>query len=57
MLEDLLAVEAGDVLTFDYHTKREVDFIMNGRIKFQGNIVQDGHKPAFRVNHEYRPSG
>ncbi len=56
MLEDLLAVEAGDVLTFDYKTRSEVDFIMNGRVKFQGNIVQDGHKRAFRVNHEYRPS-
>ena len=56
MLEDLLAVEMGDVLTFDYNIKREVDFIMNGRVKFQGNIVQDGHKRAFRVNHEYRPS-
>ncbi len=56
MLEDLLAVEAGDVLSFDYNTMREVDFIMNGRVKFQGNIVQDGYKRAFRVNHEYRPS-
>ena len=56
MLEDLLAVETGDVLTFDYNTRREVDFIMNGRLKFQGNIVQEGHKRAFRVNHEYRPA-
>jgi flagellar motor switch protein FliM len=56
LLEDLLAVEAGDVLTFDYNIKREVDCITNGCIKFQGNIVQQGNKRAFRVNHEYRPS-
>jgi flagellar motor switch protein FliM len=56
MLEDLLAIEAGDLLTFDYNAKREVDFIMNGRVKFQGNIVKEGHKRAFRVNHDYRPS-
>ncbi len=56
LLGDLLAVEAGDVLTFDYSIKREVDCITNGCIKFQGNIVQQGNKRAFRVNHEYRPS-
>ncbi len=56
LLEDLLEIEAGDLLSFDYNTRREVDFILNGRVKFQGNIVKEGHKRAFRINHDYRPS-
>ncbi len=56
MLEDLLAVEEGDVLAFDFSTKNEIDLIFNGKQKFSGKIVQSGYKRAFQISEWYRPN-
>ena len=48
-LEDLLAIEVDDVLTFDYPVNREVDLLLNGTVKFAGGIAQSGNKRAFQI--------
>ncbi len=56
MLEQLLAVEEGDVLAFDFSTKNDIDLIFNGRHKFKGKIVQSGFKRAFQIGDWCRPN-
>lgn len=54
VLEDLLAIEVNDVLTFDYPVNREVDLLLNGTIKFAGSIAQSGQKRAFQITQHGR---
>jgi flagellar motor switch protein FliM len=58
--EDLMALEPGKTLTFDYPIDRELDFMMNGRTKFKTKIVSMGRKRAAKlveqvVEREYQP--
>lgn len=46
---DLLALEEGDVLTFDMAVHSPVELVLNGRPCFRGSIVRSGHKRAFSV--------
>ena len=48
-VEDLLSLEEGDLLTFDYPLERLVDFVVNGKLKFKGQVVRLGNKRAFRI--------
>ena len=48
-VEDLLALDEGDLLMFDYPVGRPVDLMVNGTKKFHGEIVTTGRKRAFRV--------
>ncbi|HEV2201649.1 MAG TPA: flagellar motor switch protein FliM [Bryobacteraceae bacterium] len=48
-LQTLLDLQDGDVLVFDYPTERPVDFTVNGRLKYHGEIVVTGRKRAFQV--------
>lgn len=48
-VEDLLNLDEGDLLEFDHPVHRSIDCIVNGRLKFKGQIVRLGHKKAFRV--------
>lgn len=54
-LEDLLAVEEDDVLSFDFSTRNDLDLILNGTHKFNGTIVQSGYKRAFQIRGLHRP--
>jgi flagellar motor switch protein FliM len=56
MLEDLLAVEEGDVLSFDFSTRNDIDLILNGKHKLNGKIVQSGYKRGFQIRDWYKPS-
>lgn len=56
ILEDLLAVEEGDVLSFDFSTRNDIDLILNGKHKFNGKIVQSGNKRAFQIRDWFKPS-
>jgi len=53
-VETLLDLEEGDVLAFDYPLERPVDFTVNGKLKFHGEIVTAGRKRAFQI---HRTSG
>jgi flagellar motor switch protein FliM len=48
-VEDLLKLEEGQILAFDYPAEKDVDFLVNGKRKFRGQIVSTGRKRAFEV--------
>ncbi len=48
-VEDLLQLDAGDVLKFDFAVDRPVDLLVNGSLKYHGQIVNNGRKKAFQV--------
>ena len=50
---DLLQLEAGDVLTFDYPLNKNIDLIINGKVKYQGEIVVAAGKRGLLINKPY----
>ena len=48
-LDDLLVLEQGDVLTFDSGVSKPLDCLVNGTLKFSGQVVTAGNKKAFLV--------
>jgi flagellar motor switch protein FliM len=55
-MRDLLRLEEGDVLSFDYPVDRPVDCRVNGKLKFHGFVQSTGQKLAFFVDHpQYKP--
>jgi flagellar motor switch protein FliM len=55
-VEDLLDIQVDDVLTFDYPVGRPLDLLINGVLKYRGNVVGTGRNRAFEVGYFYRPS-
>jgi flagellar motor switch protein FliM len=49
LVEDLLKLEEGNVLQFDYPVGRELRLIVNGKVKYLGHIVAGGRKRCFQV--------
>jgi flagellar motor switch protein FliM len=45
----LLDLQEGDVLALDYPIDRRIDFAVNGRLKYQGEVVMTGRKRAFQI--------
>jgi flagellar motor switch protein FliM len=45
----LLDLKEGDILAFDYSVGRMLDVIVNGKLKYRGEIVSAGRKRAFHV--------
>lgn len=54
-VEDLMDLAEGDVLRFDYPVNRPVDLLINGRLKYHGQIVSNGRKRAFQIGRPHRP--
>jgi flagellar motor switch protein FliM len=52
---DVMEIEAGDILTFDYPVDKPVDLLVNSRLKYHGHVATDGRKRAFRVEELYNP--
>jgi flagellar motor switch protein FliM len=48
-MEDLIRLEQGDILSFDYPLRRPLECTINGKQKFRGRIVSSGAKLAFEV--------
>jgi flagellar motor switch protein FliM len=48
-MEDLIRLEQGDILSFDYPLGRQLECSINGRQKFKGRMVSSGEKLAFEV--------
>jgi flagellar motor switch protein FliM len=48
-MEDLIRLEQGDILSFDYPLRRPLECNINGRQKFRGRMVSSGEKLAFEV--------
>ncbi|HUJ22468.1 MAG TPA: flagellar motor switch protein FliM [Bryobacteraceae bacterium] len=48
-VEEFLNLEEGDLLAFDHPLGRSLDCIVNGKLKFKGQMVRLGNKMAFRI--------
>ena len=48
-MEDLIRLEQGDILSFDYPLRRSLQCSINGTRKFRGRMVSSGEKLAFEV--------
>lgn len=46
---DLLQLGEGDVLVFDYPVERPINLLLNGKLKFQGNMGSTGNKRCFSL--------
>lgn len=53
-MEDLLALTVGDVLSFDHSASKPVNFLVNGKLKFLGQVVVAGNKRSFQLTEPYR---
>jgi len=49
-LEDMVNLEEGDVLMFDYPIDKSLDLLLNGKLKFHGKIAAIGNKLGFAVD-------
>jgi len=49
LLRDLMNLEEGDVLSFEYPTGRPLDLTLSGLRKYRGEIVNAGRRAAFRI--------
>ena len=49
-LESLLALDQGDILTFDHPVNRPVDLLVNGKLKYRGGVMVLGPKRALRIS-------
>ena len=54
LLRDLMNLEEGDVLSFEFPTSRPLDLQLNGQTKYLGEIVNAGRRTAFRVTERLR---
>jgi flagellar motor switch protein FliM len=49
LLRDLMNLEQGDVLSFDYPVSRPLDMMLNGEKKYWGKMVDAGRRATFQV--------
>jgi flagellar motor switch protein FliM len=56
-LKDLLSLQEGDVLTFDFPVARPLDFVVNGKLKYKGQLVTTGSKKAFLIGESVSADG
>jgi flagellar motor switch protein FliM len=48
-VRDLLSLQEGHLLTFDFSVERPIELLVNGRRKFMGHVVSTGKKRACQV--------
>ncbi|HEX4134880.1 MAG TPA: flagellar motor switch protein FliM [Bryobacteraceae bacterium] len=53
-LRDLMNLEEGDVLGFEFPTRSPLDLMLNGKRKYRGEMVNAGHRAAFRIGEHVR---
>jgi flagellar motor switch protein FliM len=53
-VEDLMKLDKGDILTFDYPLDKPLDISLNGKRKYRGQIVSTGRKRAFAIQEQCR---
>lgn len=54
LAEDLMRLNEGDVLTFDYNVQKPVDLLVNGKLKYRGKLASVGRKKAFKIDDLYQ---
>ncbi|MBI4874049.1 MAG: flagellar motor switch protein FliM [Acidobacteria bacterium] len=55
-VDDMLQLKEGDVLALDYPTDRNLDCLVNGKLKLKGRIVSTDRLRAFRADRLHRPA-
>ena len=55
-VSELLEIQSGDILTFDFPVERPLDLLINTKLKFRGHVAGNGRKKAFRIDHFYNPT-
>jgi flagellar motor switch protein FliM len=55
-VRDLLNLKEGHVLAFDFPQERPVDLIVNGKLKYRGQVVSTGNKRGFHIDKLYKSS-
>jgi flagellar motor switch protein FliM len=48
-LRDLINLEEGDIVSFEYPATRPIELLLNGEKKYRGEMVNTGRRAAFRV--------
>ena len=48
-VEKLLDLKEGDVLAFDHPVDRPLNITVNGRLKYQGEVISTGRKRGFQI--------
>ena len=48
-VEDLMRLDQGDILTFDYSVDRPVNLLINNVPKFRGHVIAAGRKKSFQI--------
>ena len=49
LLRDLMNLEQGDILSFEFPSCRPLDLVLNREKKYRGEMVNSGRRAAFRV--------
>ena len=49
LLRDLMNLEENDILSFEFPEGKPLDLMLNGQLKYQGEMVSAGRRAAFRV--------
>ena len=55
LVSDLMRLKTGDVLAFDYPLGRPLSCLINGRLKYRGQIAVRGRNKAFVIETPYKP--
>ena len=53
LLRDLVNLEEGDILSFEFPAGRPLDLRLNGERKYRGEMVNAGRRAAFRVSERF----
>jgi len=53
LLKDLMNLEEGDILSFEFPAGRPLDLRLNGERKYRGEMVNAGRRAAFRVSERF----
>ncbi len=48
---ELLELKEGDILVFDYPSSRPLDLMVNGKLKYGGEVVQVSGRRALQIQH------
>lgn len=48
-MDNLLKLEVGDVLTFDFPVHKDLDLLVNGQLKYRGQLATTGKKKAIEI--------
>ena len=52
-VEDLLELKEGDLLAFDYSATKPINLLINGKLKYVGNVVSAGNKRAVQLTEQF----